>query len=352
VIISKANQALFSCNVVSRCLVDSRRSTGELPTLRSGRMILNTSMKSENAGDAIIMHFAKKQFATIFPSERFDEIPTHGSWVEIGKDKASWIKIVCGTNALSTNAVLDCAIAFPKDVSKYRKSLLLMAAGLRYVHGRKRFTPLTSRFLEYALCDDVMHSVRDENTKLHLEEIGIKNVLNTSCVTMWGLTPEACARIPRTKADCVLTTVTDYAQDPVKDKVMLETLMKRYKKVYLWLQGAGDRNYVEAIVDSGRIEMIDGSFSDLQEFVVGRNESIDYIGTRLHCGIFCLNEGIRSVIVCVDNRALDIHNDTGLPILMRDEVPEGLNEVIDSSAPTKIELPLDSIEAWKGQFVF
>lgn len=350
-IILKAKRALFSCNVVSRCLIDSRRSISELPAVRNGKLLLNTSMNSDNAGDDIIMHFAKKQFATIFPNERLDEIPTHGSWVEVEKNKANRVKIVCGSNALSTNAALDCVIAFPRDVSIYRKSLLLMAAGLRCAHGRKHFTSLTSRFLKYALCDDVMHSVRDENTKQRLEEIGITNVLNTSCVTMWGLTPEVCSSIPQVKADFVLTTVTDYAQDPAKDRVMLETLMRRYKKVYLWLQGAGDRCYVDTIVNTERIELINGSFSDLQEFIAGRSEPIDYIGTRLHCGVYCLSEGIRSIVVCVDNRALGIHEDTGLPILMREEVPEKLDEAINSLAPIRISLPFDSIEKWKGQFI-
>ena len=45
--------------------------------------------------------------------------------------------------------------------------------------------------------------------------------------------------------------------------------------------------------------------------------NVDYVGTRLHAGIFALNHKVRSIIVAVDNRAIEIAKDTNLPIVRR-----------------------------------
>ena len=47
------------------------------------------------------------------------------------------------------------------------------------------------------------HSVRDSYTKKMLNSIGINNVVNTSCPTVWNITPDHLATIPDTKAKYV-----------------------------------------------------------------------------------------------------------------------------------------------------
>jgi len=70
-------------------------------------------------------------------------------------------------------------------------------------------------------------------TKRKLESIGIKNVLNTACPTMWTLTEEAQRKIPVRKARAVLTSITDYAFSPEQEKKMLEILPKEYEHVII-----------------------------------------------------------------------------------------------------------------------
>lgn len=47
---------------------------------------------------------------------------------------------------------------------------------------------------------------------------------------------------------------------------------------------------------------------------------IDYVGTRLHGKIRVLNREKRAIILAVDNRAIEIANDTALPVVRREDI--------------------------------
>ena len=74
---------------------------------------------------------------------------------------------------------------------------------------------------------------------------------------------------------------------------------------------------------------------------------VDYIGTRLHGGIRALNHCIRTVIISCDNRAQEISNDTGLPIIKENEISELLPKWINSEVLTDIRIPQQNIIQWK-----
>lgn len=57
---------------------------------------------------------------------------------------------------------------------------------------------------------------------------------------MWNLTREFRRDIPASKAENVLTTITDYDFDSSADEFMLQELGNNHKQVYLWLQGNED----------------------------------------------------------------------------------------------------------------
>jgi hypothetical protein len=80
------------------------------------------------------------------------------------------------------------------------------------------------------------------------------------------------------------------------------------------------------------------------------SDATDYVGTRLHGGIFALQHGVRSLIVAVDNRAAEISRDTGLHVITRDDI-EGLRRWIAESPPIALRMPQDGITQWKSQFV-
>ena len=77
-----------------------------------------------------------------------------------------------------------------------------------------------------------------------LNKIGIKNVVNTACPTMWRLNEEHCSSIPKEKADRVITTLTNYNRDLDNDKILLDMLLENYKEVYIWIQAIEDYEYL------------------------------------------------------------------------------------------------------------
>ncbi|RSX51143.1 polysaccharide pyruvyl transferase family protein [Bifidobacterium callimiconis] len=317
--------------------------------------LLDTSMYSENCGDYVIMHYANLQLSKILPkSASIMHIPTHGWDESVEYARRDVRKIACGTNLLPWDYEKDHALATPRThLGNYAHSVCLLAVGMREVQGQMRdFTPYTARFLRFLFDPNCLHSVRDEHTKQRLHTIGVDNVLNTACVTMWNLTEEFCDSISRNRHDEVITTITEYAQDPKQDKYMLETLLRHYDRVHLWIQSVDDKPYLESLhIDDTRLHLIDHSFEAFDSFVKEHHESVDYFGTRLHAGIHCLNHGIRAMIVSVDNRAADIARDTNLPVMPRNGLQELMEAWIDHSDPVRITLPTDAIRQWKEQFL-
>lgn len=340
-------------DVAYKSAVHGRKSEAaiQLSSLREP-ILLDTGMNSGNSGDDIIMHYAMHQMQNLIELDQATHIPTHGrnEWTDTSIRYCP--KIVCGTNAISTKPNSYNPIALPANPELYRQSILLLAAGLRDVDNGERLEGYSAELLHYLLIDDVkyLHSVRDSNTEKALKGIGINNVINTSCVTMWDLTPDFCKKINRVKQQDVLTTITDYCFNPELDKYMIDMLKRHYRNVYIWIQGAEDEKKLSTILDIHSVKLIEGRLPALDQFIKSHH-NIDYFGTRLHCGVFCLNHGIRTMIVGVDNRAKDIKLDTNLPVVQRTELPDKMERLISDERETVLHIPFDNINKWKSQFV-
>lgn len=315
--------------------------------------LLDTGLSSLNEGDHIIMHFANKQLRSIWPNEGYERFATHAYPTNATSDSSNLLKILCGTNAVSAtaNRINTCRfwLDFPSDPNIYAKSVLTLAVGMRDVPHDGCITDGMGKVLRYLLTGDFIHSVRDSRTEQALKAIGVTNVLNTACVTMWDLTPGFCKTIPTDKATDVLTTITDYGFDPEHDGYMLRTLKKHYRKVFLWVQGADDLSKLRTLPEAEGIELVEGGFLGLEQFV-SEHDDFDYFGTRLHCGIYCLNHRVRSMIVTIDNRAADIQRDTNIPTVDRSHLERDMERLIEESRTTNITIPEDNIRVWKSQF--
>ena len=176
--------------------------------------------------------------------------------------------------------------AFPSDI-KVMNNICLLGVGMQSIDLEHDMSEYSKKLLKYMLNPKIIHSVRDDETKKALENIGIKNVINTSCPTMWALTPEHCKKISSKKSDIVVTTVTGYMKDPDKDVKMLEILKNNYAEVYIWIQGQYDYEYLESIVDLREFKIIPPSLVELDKVL--KKDNVEYIGTRLHAGIRSLN---------------------------------------------------------------
>ncbi len=310
-------------------------------------VLLDTSMDSDNCGDGIIMENCMRQLSEMMDISDIDHVPTHRIPTQYEADllRNSGKKILCGTNILSGHMRSYGLWRMSEDVGIYKNTVLM---GVGFDSTSADFDRYTRKLFSVILDKNALHSVRDSFAEGKLKSMGINNVVNTACPTMWGLTPEHCETIPREKSKNVVCTVTDYSRDESRDSAMLDVLLKNYEKVYLWLQGKDDLEYISKLGYADKLDLIPQALEDYDAVLA--QPDLDYVGTRLHAGIRALSKGRRSLIVSIDNRAECIAADTNLPIIKREDMPIWLEKRILGTIETQITLPTEAIERWKGQF--
>lgn len=282
----------------------------------------------------------------LFPRGRFYRISTHEK-IKLGDIKklsCSDTLLVGGTNLLSSNMNQYNQWKINLFDSLYFRNAVLFGVGWwQYQSPPNNYTKL---LLKIILSKNLLHSVRDSYTLNQLNSAGIHNAINTGCPTLWGIDSRHCERIPRSKAENVLFTLTDYNIDENRDKKIFRILQKNYKKIYFWPQGLKDADYagkigVKAIImDSGLESLKKLLFSDIK---------LDYIGTRLHAGILSIRNFRRSVIIGIDNRAVEIKKDFNLNVVEKSEFGL-LEKIISFDLRTDLKIPHKNINKWKKQF--
>lgn len=308
-------------------------------------VLFDTALKTKNLGDEIIVFYCKENLINnnlIITNS----VPTH---IKPNKNELKYLndnefKIITGTNIISAKENKDYLWLKPK--LKYIEHFCLMGCGANNYEKKLNF--YSQLFYRKLLSKSFIHSVRDSFTENLLKSIGITNVINTSCPTMWKLTPEFCKSIPTKKATIAVTTLTDYEKDFDNDFYLLDTLLKNYEKVFIWIQGDEDYEYLKNYKDFEKLNIIGHTLKEYEQFLISTN--CDYIGTRLHAGIRALNEKKRTLILAVDDRALQISKDTNLPVIRRSNIKKDLEKIILNEYHTDIKIPLENIEKWKNQF--
>lgn len=312
--------------------------------------LFNPTVLSFNIGDQIILDSIKNQLMEIYKDTFYIDIPTHEiifrSSYKILKNVD--YKLVTGTNLLASNMIYRKPWKLTPLDYFMLNNITLMGVGWR--NYEKKPNLYTSLLYKKILSKDLLHSVRDEYSKKQLNNIGIKNVLNTACPTMWKLTEEHMNTIPINKSDSVVFTLTDYRKDINNDTILVNILLKNYQKVYFFMQQIGDFHYINQLdIDKSKIVFINPTLKDYDNLL--DYNDIDYVGTRLHGGIRALQKGKRTIIIGVDNRASEISNDTNLLVIERKNIKNSLQELIKNKIIQRINLPLKSIETWKKQFI-
>ena len=330
----------------SRSLFALRRRAPET-CVHNAPVLLDVSLGSDNIGDHVIMDYCFQACSSALGTDRLDRVPTHRYAPELDHIRGK-LKILCGTYLIYTHMEQSTQWAFPHDVRNF-DNLCMLGVGMQDLGIDEPFSEYSLELLHLLLDNKWLHSVRDGYTMRRLHEIGIENVVNTACPTMWNLTPAHCSSIPKDKAPCCVATVTCHVPDADADAYMLQTLLSEYKHVFIWLQGPYDYTYcLKGVVDPTAFTILPPSLEALDRVL--ERDDVDYIGARLHAGIRALNHGRRSLVITVDNRARHIAQDTGLPTLERTELREKLVDWINGSHATEIVLPDKAIAAWKMQF--
>lgn len=310
-------------------------------------LIFDPSIASTNLGDKIIYNAVYDELLSIFNNGYFLSTSTQEKIgvLTYNLNKSSSFSFVAGTNLLSSNMPWYNQWKINIIDSFFLDNIILLGVGWWQYQQKPNF--YTNLVLNRILSRDIIHSVRDDYTKKMLESIGIKNVLNTGCPTMWQLTQDHCSDIPITKGKSVVFTLSDYNKDFEKDRKMIEILKYNYDFLFFWPQGIDDLNYFYTF-NIEDITIISPQLNALDSLLSSKY-SVDYIGTRLHAGIRALQHKKRTIIIAIDNRAIEISQDTNLPILIRTNI-EGLSNLINSDLKTIININQRNIKLWKEQF--
>jgi len=319
--------------------------------------IYDTSSGSLNTGDAIIMEAAMTELEKIFSHEHFVHYPTHYSLAR-STLKQAWrndLAFVCGTNLLRNGWRFKArknqwSLRFI-DAFKMQPAILFGVGWSAYTNE----TEWTAKvFYANALRKDIIHSVRDGYTEKKLKECGLSNVINTGCPTLWGLTSDKVASIPNKKSSSVVFTLTDYCQDSNLDTLLISTLASNYEIVYFWPQGSEDLVYFQELsldssINFDQVKLIPSNLRAFNDVL--NNNDIDYVGTRLHAGIRALQLSRRTIIIGIDNRAIEMKEDFNLPVVSRESTGE-LVDLINMDWIPSLNIPWAQIEEWKNQFTY
>lgn len=305
----------------------------------------NSGSPSANLGDLIIQEAVEREIAENFGNQELIRFSTHASLEKqhLQAIKKCSLTFVGGTNLLSSDMKAYRQWKIGLRAALQLKGAILLGVG--WWQYQENPTWYTKTVLRAALSSKAIHSVRDNYTKEKLNSIGIQNVINTGCPTMWPLAAIKPEKIPTGKSENALSMLTDYSKNPALDKKFLELLASNYEKVYMWPQGKGDREYILEL--DVPVIILERSLEALDQFIKGN--SFDYVGTRLHGGVRCLLSSKRSLILEIDNRAKEIAHDTGLPTSKRDDL-DYISQWIQGQTITQLRLDLNSIQQWKNQF--
>ncbi|OLO83454.1 capsular biosynthesis protein [Actinomyces naeslundii] len=319
-------------------------------------LLLDTSVGSLNMGDEIIGRSIEMNWRELFSSNYVMRLAAHSPMYtpvqyllykrKLSIFKGAEIKFLCGTNALYTNMLRP----LPTWNINYLNCGMVagtVCLGVGAGVNSSSVNLYTRALYRKVLSHEVVHSVRDERTKQLLEQVGLR-AWNTGCPTLWGLTPEHCEAIARTKGDEVVFTLTSYHPDPRKDRAMIDVLRRHYSRLHFWPQSINDLDYLHSLDAADDVEIVTPSLAGFREVL---DRGVDYVGNRLHGGIFALQRRRRAIIVAIDYRAREMAKNYSLPLVERDSIENDLADMVESSWATRIQgLDFDLIETWKAQF--
>lgn len=315
----------------------------------------NTACGSNNMGDYIINESVDNELNEVFKGNFVVNYSTHSpvaTWYQCSRKSgimkycnSAKYKFIAGTNLLSNNMLRPWP-NWNVNIFNYKpyKNAILVGCGS---NGKFKKANLYTKILyKKILSKEYIHSTRDEKTKVFIESLGLKAV-NTGCATLWKLTKEFCKQIPTTKSDNVVFTLTDYCKDNQKDQALIDILIKEYNSVSYWVQGSRDYDYLKSLKNTENIKVI-FSLKEYNDLLNGGN--IDFVGTRLHAGIYAMQHKVRSIIIAIDNRTRDMRETYNLVTIERENIIN-IDKLINSEFETNIKIDEGKISSWKSQFI-
>lgn len=276
---------------------------------RTYAMWFDVAPYSNNCGDQFTSASIAQHIIPLIPFE-VARVPTHhprSLREQLWGARAS-LALIGGSNILSSHMERQRLLQLARlELLFLKRRLLLCGVGWWSYEGPP--CRWSQNWFARMLRPDAVHSVRDEYTAEKLRSLGFETV-NTGCPTTWSLPDELC---PDYDSRGAVITVTDYARSLQQDLSWLRTVRARYTNVVCVAQGPDDLNYIEGPARALGIQCRDGGLSVLREELA---KGQDYIGTRLHSGIFAMTLG-----------------------------------ALESLYPRLLRIPRENIERWKEELV-
>ncbi len=317
-------------------------------------LLLDTSVASQNKGDDIIMECTRSELSFLLKNNFEYTLPTHVSpfhWYQVWRNSNRLrsyseceLKFIGGSNILCKNLLTH----YPQwNINWFNCKPLVGSIGVGVGAGAGDHSNwYTRKMYQRVLSHDFYHSVRDERTKDYVEGLGLK-AINTGCVTMWMFTPDFCKTIPSKKSQRVVFTLTVRSDLRESDQFLIDTLVDNYEEVYFWPQGFYDYDYFNSFKNIERVQVLQASKAAYDNFLT--NNDTDYVGTRLHGGVYAMRHGRRAIIIAIDERAREINMVNHLNCIDVNEINR-LNEMINSEFETRVVMDFEAINRWKSQF--
>ena len=314
-------------------------------------LVLDTSVGTFNKGDEIIMECVWKELEFLTNKNFVLTLPTHVSpfhWYQVARKSNALMtfanskyKFAGGSNLL----VKDLMTHYPQwniNLFNYQPLKGIVMMGIGAGAGNKS-NWYTIYIYKHMLSKEYYHSMRDERSKDYVKSLGLK-ALNTGCVTMWMLTPDFCKQIPTEKSETVVFTITG---TDARNQQLVNILKNNYSRIVFWPQGHLDFDSFKALRNTNGIEILPATKDAYDQFLT--NTETDYVGTRLHGGVYAMRHKRRAIIIAIDERARGINENNNLNCIEFDQL-EKLDDMINSSLETKIKMPFEEINKWRAQF--
>lgn len=317
-------------------------------------IIFDTTIGSMNVGDEIIAEAAYsyldplakrmnlRKYSSRIPSFNFFTMKKDSRYLTV---KNSKMKIILGTNLLKS-----CMLHRINQLNinlfnmKPYKNLVLFGVGSEV--GRVYLDKYTRYVYTKTFSHSFIHSVRDERTKTIMTDLGLKSI-NTGCPTIWNLTKEKCEKIPKDKSKRVVFTLHFGKKDKQRDLFLIDVLRNNYSKLIFFPQSIEDINYLQELTNIEDIRIIPSSFSAYKELL--SEGELDYVGVRLHGGIYALSNNTRSIIISIDERMRQIDRLNNLNCLDVENL-ENLESIINQRISFNVRNDYTVINEWLGQF--
>ena len=316
----------------------------------------DTSIGSLNIGDQIINECFEVQMKEILSKGLTVKYPTHTPTSHAYQNtrlnrfyrycESCKYKFISGTNIVSAN-LFEPWPNWNVNLFNCKPYKDVIFVGVGKSTDKDSINLYTRLLYKRILSKQFIHSTRDQATEVILKKYGFQ-AINTGCVTLWSLTNDHCKKIPTHKAPNVIFTLTDYQKNPERDIEFINCLRNNYKTLRFWVQGSNDYEYLMSLPNVKDIEIIPPSLNEYRR-ALDAAEPVDYVGTRLHAGIYAMNRFRRSIIINVDNRARDMGKTYNLNTVERNNILDIVKK-INSSFVTNIKIDEKKINLWKNQF--